>query len=88
MKERPYETRLPQLEMRAEGLLTDKLTIDFFRLEKDGTFFSFLFFFSYLCCSPVSSWFDEREAVAFSRNDNFSSTHLHDPYGIGKLSIS
>ena len=31
---------------------------------------------------------DEREAFAYSRNDNFSSTQLHDPYGIGKLSIS
>ena len=31
---------------------------------------------------------DEREAFAFSRNDNFSSTQLHDPYGVGKLSIS
>ena len=31
---------------------------------------------------------DEREAFACSRNDNFSSTQLHDPYGIGKLSIS
>ena len=30
---------------RQEGLLTDRLTIDFFRLEKDGTFFSFCFFF-------------------------------------------
>ena len=30
---------------RQEGLLTDRLTIDFFRLEKDGTFFLFLFFF-------------------------------------------
>ena len=29
---------------RQEGLLTDRLTIDFFRLEKDGTFFSFCFF--------------------------------------------
>ena len=45
MKERPYETRLPQLEMRAEGLLTDRLTKEsfLFRLERDGTFFSFLF---------------------------------------------
>ena len=32
--------------------------------------------------------FDEREAFAYSRNDNFSSTQLHDPYGVGKLSIS
>ena len=31
---------------------------------------------------------DEREAFAFSRNDNFSSTQLHNPYGVGKLSIS
>ena len=31
---------------------------------------------------------DEREAFAFSRNDNFSSTQLHDLYGAGKLSIS
>ena len=31
---------------------------------------------------------DEREAFAFSRNDNFSSMQLHNPYGIGKLSIS
>ena len=31
---------------RQEGLLTDRLTIDFFRLDKDGTFFfSFCFFF-------------------------------------------
>ena len=30
---------------------------------------------------------NEREAFAFSRN-NFSSTQLHDPYGVGKLSIS
>ena len=40
---------------RQEGLLTDRLTIVFFRLEKDGTFFSFCFFFPYLCCSPVPS---------------------------------
>ena len=32
--------------------------------------------------------FDEREAFAYSRNDTFSSTQLHDPYGVGKLSIS
>ena len=31
---------------------------------------------------------DEREAFAFSRNDKFSSTQLHEPYGVGKLSIS
>ena len=31
---------------------------------------------------------DEREAFVYSRNDNFSSTQLHDPYGVGKLSIS
>ena len=31
---------------------------------------------------------DEREAFAFSRNDNFSSTQLHDPYGVRKFSIS
>ena len=32
---------------------------------------------------------NERElAFAFSRNDNFSSTQLHNPYGVGKLSIS
>ena len=31
---------------------------------------------------------DEHEAFAFSRNDNFSSAQLHDPYGVGKLSIS
>ena len=31
---------------------------------------------------------DEREAFAFSRNDNFSSTQLYNPYGVGKLSIS
>ena len=31
---------------------------------------------------------DEREAFAYSRNDNFTSTQLHDPYGIGKLLIS
>ena len=30
----------------------------------------------------------EREACAYRRNDNFSSTQLHDPYGVGKLSIS
>ena len=30
---------------------------------------------------------DEREAFAYRRNDNFSSTQLHDPYGVGKLSI-
>ena len=32
--------------------------------------------------------FDEREAFAYSRNNNFSSTQLHDVYGVGKLSIS
>ena len=32
--------------------------------------------------------FNEHEAFAYSPNDNFSSTQLHDPYGIGKLSIS
>ena len=31
---------------------------------------------------------DECEAFAVSRNDNFCSTQLHDPYGVGKLSIS
>ena len=31
---------------------------------------------------------DEGEAFAYSRNDNFSSTQLHDLYGVGKLSIS
>ena len=31
---------------------------------------------------------DEREAFAFSRNDIFPSTQLHNPYGVGKLSIS
>ena len=31
---------------------------------------------------------DKREAFAFSRNDNFSSTQLLDPYSVGKLSIS
>ena len=31
---------------------------------------------------------DERGAFVFSGNDNFSSTQLHNPYGVGKLSIS
>ena len=31
---------------------------------------------------------DEREAFAFSQNNDFSSTQLHHPYGVGKLSIS
>ena len=31
---------------------------------------------------------DEREAFVFSRNDHFSLTQLHNPYGVGKLSIS
>ena len=40
---------------RQEGLLTDRLTIDFFSLRKGWHLFFFLFFFPYLCCSPVPS---------------------------------
>ena len=67
--------------------VTDRLTIDFFRLEKDGTFLSFCFF-PYLCCSPVPSKLEKCEAFVYSRNNNLSLTQLHDPYGVGKLSIS
>ena len=36
----------------------------------------------------TSGALDECEAFAYSRNDIFSSTQLHDPFGIAKLSIS
>ena len=42
----PYEPRLPQLEVWAEGLLTDRLMNEsFFLLERDGTFFFISIFF-------------------------------------------
>ena len=34
----------------------------------------------------TSGALDEREAFAYSRNDNFSSTQLHGPYTVGKAS--
>ena len=36
----------------------------------------------------TSGVLDEREAFAYGRNDNMSSMQLHDPYGVGKLSLS
>ena len=41
---------------RQEGLLTDRLTIDFFHLQKDGTFFSFCFFFTIPLLQPCTFW--------------------------------
>ena len=31
---------------------------------------------------------DECEACAYRQKENFSSMQLHDPYGVGKLSVS
>ena len=51
--------------------------------------FFFLFFFFHTSAAGLYLLsLTSVKAVAHIRNDNFSSTQLHDPYGVGKLSIS